>query len=584
MKFQKYLLLTLLIPATFLFTGVYDTGINPLFAAKKTKEVKDNTFSLNFNDVEIAEFINVMSRIIGKNIILSDKVKGKITVSSARKVPISEAFNIMKSILEIKGFAVIETENLIKVVPIKEAIQKNTDVIIDGNRVKLETDNAVTFLLEINNADAVEIMNIMNALKSPETEIVVYKALNTVILTGNSAEIKGLVEIAMSLDKKPDSSKDSEIAQMDAVSNIHVVHLENADAVQLAEVLSRIPFSQNAVINTQTSGGQGGNKDKSKQGQPNTQKLSIIANKETNSLIINASPEEYKEILAIIRQLDIVRPQILIEAMIVEVDVESNWGLGIDWSMGGANGLNLFGGQSMMGGIPNFSTPGGLSGKTLAVPLTPETFTLGYMRDSSILGFVLLNATGKDKKMNILSTPHILTLDNHEAEFNVGEEIAVPTSNRITETNTIYYTFEYKPVGLKLKLTPHITDGSKIVIDLYIETNQVLDATNALSSGVIIPPDLGKRDMKTKILVTDGSTIVVGGLIKKTTTETEIKVPILGDIPLLGWFFKTKRSEDTKTNLLVFITPRIISESEQIKKITDERRNELNEMKGENNK
>jgi len=581
MKFQKYLLLTLLIPAILLFTGVYEKGFNPLFAAKKTKEVKDNTFALNFNDVEIAEFINVMSQIIGKNIILSDKVKGKITVSSARKVPISEAFNIMKSILEIKGFAVIETENLIKVVPIKEAIQKNTDVIVDGNRLKLETDNAVTFLLEINNADAVEIMNILKALKSPETEIVVYKALNTVILTGNSAEIKGLIEIAMSLDKKPDPAKDP-VDQIDAASNIHVVHLENADAVQLAEVLSRIPFSQNAVINTQTSRGQGG--DKSKQGQPNTQKLSIIANKETNSLIINASPEEYKEILAIIRQLDIVRPQILIEAMIVEVDVESNWSLGIDWSMGGADGRNLFGGQSMMGGIPNFAAPSGLSGKTTAVPLSPETFTLGYMRDSSILGFVLLNATGKDKKMNILSTPHILTLDNHEAEFNVGEEIAVPTNNRITETNTIYYTFEYKPVGLKLKLTPHITDGTRIVIDLYIETNQVLDATNALSSGVIIPPDLGKRDMKTKILVADGSTIVVGGLIKKTTTEAEIKVPILGDIPLLGWFFKTKRSEDSKANLLVFITPKIISETEQMKKVTDERRDELNKMKEENYK
>ena len=107
----------------------------------------------------------------------------------------------------------------------------------------------------------------------------------------------------------------------------------------------------------------------------------------------------------------------------------------------------------------------------------------------------------------------------------------------------------------------------------------MLDQTNALTSGVIIPPDLGKRDMKTKILVTDGSTIVVGGLIKKTTSETEVKVPILGDIPLLGWFFKNKRSEDTKTNLLVFITPRIISDSEQIKKITDEKQEELKTMR-----
>ncbi len=577
MNSQKYSLTILLITAALIFSGMFDYGYGPLFAAKKTKEAGEKTFSLNFNDVEISEFVNVMSKIIGKNIILSDKVRGKITISSAKKVPVSEAFNIMKSILEIKGFAVIETDNLIKIVPIKEAIQKNTEVIIDGNRVKLETDNAVTFLLPLNNADASEIMNILKALKSPETDIVVYKTLNTIILCGNSAEIKGLIDIAISLDKKPESDSETNVSHLDASSNVHVVHLENADAVQLSEVLSRIPFSENAVINTGKQN-TGGKADKANQNKP-ALKMSIIANKETNSLIINSTPEEFKEIYSIIKQLDIVRPQILIEAMIVEVDVESNWGLGIDWSMGAASGLNLFGGQSMMGGIPNFSTPDGLSGKTLAVPLTAETFTLGYMRDSSLLGFVMLNATGKDKTINILSTPHILTLDNHEAEFNVGEEIAVPTSNRITESNTIYYTFEYKPVGLKLKLTPHITDGHKIVIDLYIETNQVLDQTNALTSGVIIPPDLGKRDMKTKILVTDGSTIVVGGLIKKTTSETEVKVPILGDIPLLGWFFKNKRSEDTKTNLLVFITPRIISDSEQIKKITDEKQEELKTMR-----
>lgn len=580
MNNRKYTFTIMFIVAALLASGIIESS-RDLLAAKKQKEtVKDNTFSLNFNDVEISEFVNVMSQVIGKNIILSDKVKGKITISSAKKVPISEAFNIMKSILEIKGFAVIETENLIKVVPIKEAIQKNTDVIVDGNRVKLDTENAVTFLLPLNNADANEVMNVLKAIKSPDTDIVVYKNLNTLIFSGNSTEIKGLVEIAVSLDQKSETQEDSGTAKIDSTSNIHVVHLENADAVSLAEVLSRIPFSQTAVINTnpQTGGGQGGTdkdpKNKTTQSQPNTQKLSIIANKETNSLIINATPDEFKEIYSIIKQLDIVRPQILIEAMIVEVDVESNWGFGINWYFTGGSGNNLVGGQSMMGGLPSFTTPDSLSDKTLSVPLSSDTFTLGYMNDSSLLNFVLLNATGKDEKINILSSPHILTLDNHEAEFNVGEEIAVPTNNRISEDNTIYYTYEYKPVGLKLKLTPHITDGKKIVIDLYIETNSVLSDTTVTGT-TVIPPDLGKRDMKTKILVTDGSTIVVGGLMKKQSTETEVKVPILGDIPLLGWFFKNKQKQDSKTNLLVFITPRIVTDEEKIRKITEEKQKEI---------
>jgi len=580
MNNRKYTLIMILIAAGLVFSGYPHNGGITLFAAKKAQE-KDNTFSLNFNDVEISEFVNVMSKIIGKNIILSDKVKGKITISSAKKVPISEAFNIMKSILEIKGFAVIESDNLIKVVPIKEAIQKNTDVIIDGDTVKLGTEYAVTFLLQINNADANDIMNVLKAIKSPDTDIVVYKTLNTIIFSGNSTDIKGLVEIAVSLDKKPDTQVDTGITQADETSNVHVVHLENADAVQLAEVLSRIPFTDRTVINTQSTGTQSKEKDAKGKQTANTQKLSIIANKETNSLIITASPEEFKEIYTIVKKLDIVRPQILIEAMIVEISLESNWGLGIDWSLGGAYGEHLFGGQSLMGGIPNYAKPEGLTDKTLALPLSAETFTLGYMRDTALLGFIMLNATGKDKNINIISTPHILTLDNHESEINVVEEIAVPTNNRISEDNTIYYTFEYKPVGLKLKLTPHITDGKKIVIDLFIETNQVLGQTNTLTTGTIIPPDLGKRDMKTKIIVVDGSTIVVGGLIKKTTSESVVKVPILGDIPLLGWLFKNKQKEDSKTNLLVFITPRIVTEDEQIKKITEEKREELRKIKEE---
>jgi general secretion pathway protein D len=179
-----------------LCSAIYDH--TDVMAAKKTKET---SFSLNFNDVEVSEFLNVMSQLLNKNIILSDKVKGKITISSARKVPIDEAFDLMKSILEIKGFAVIETANLIKIVPVKDAVQKNTEVIIDGDKVKLEDENAVTYLLEINNADANELAAVLKTLKSPDADIVVYKTLNMLILSGHGSEINGLIKVAKTLDK-----------------------------------------------------------------------------------------------------------------------------------------------------------------------------------------------------------------------------------------------------------------------------------------------------------------------------------------------------------------------------------------------
>jgi len=533
-----------------------------------------------------------MSQVLGKNIILSDKVKGKITINSAQKVPLADAYDLMKSILEIKGFAVIETENLIKVVPIKEAVQKNVEVILDGDKVKLNKLDNVTFLLELIHADANDVANVLKTLKSADTDVVVYKTLNIIIFSGNSIDIRGLVKIAQSLDKNPAGTGEIDINAGKEDALIHVVNLENADAVSLAEVLSRIPFSQYALINTNPVRTQGAeSKDKAATGsvqgtqtQTPPVKLSIIANKETNSLIINASGEEYKEILRIIKQLDVVRPQILVEAMIVEVDVESSWGFGIDWTLGGQQGTNIVGGSSIMNGVPSYTLPSGITDKTMAVPLKASTMTLGYLSDTSVLSFMLINATGQDKDINILSTPHILTLDNHEAEFNVGEEIAVPTNSRLDTNNNVYYTFEYKPVGLKLKLTPHITTGEKITVELFVEVNSVLGTTTTTSTNTVIPPDLAKRDIKTKISIKDGATIVVGGLMRNESSENETKVPLLGDIPLLGWFFKYKTQESKKTNLLVFITPRVVTDPEKIKEITEEKRQEFKKIQEEKKK
>jgi len=565
-----------------------------LWAAKKTREKtkekeKDNSFALNFNDVEISEFLNVMSQVLGKNIILSDKVKGKITINSARKVPIAEAYNLMKSILEIKGFAVVETENLIKVVPVKEAVQKNVEVIIDGDKVKLNREDVVTFLLELKYADSNDISNVLKTIKSADTDIVVYKPLNTMILTGNTMDIRGLVKVAQTLDKNPAGSEEPGAEdKLDDKASIHVVHLENADAVSLSEVLSRIPFSQYAVINTNPIKSQGAaGKDKTVtpsgqgiqgQSQNPQMKLSIIANKETNSLIINASGAEYKEISKVIKQLDTVRPQILIEATIIEVGVDSNWDFGIDWSLGGDAGAGLVGGSSIMGTtVPSYTNNTGISGKTLSVPLTQGNMALGFLSNTTSLGFILLNASGGAANTNIISTPHILTIDNHEAEINVAKEIAIPTNSRTDTVGNTYYTYEYKPVGLKLKLTPHITTGEKITLDLFVEVNSVIGNTDTKLTDK--PNDLAKRDIKTKISISDGKTIVVGGLMNDEINEEETKVPLLGDIPLLGWFFKHKAKSNSKSNLLVFITPKVVTDVERIKKITEEKQLEYKKMK-----
>ncbi|TAL31359.1 MAG: type II secretion system protein GspD [Spirochaetes bacterium] len=568
----------------------------PADAAKKdekaaAQKAPDQTkyFTLNFKDVEISEFLTIMSQLIEKNIIIDEKVKGKISITSAKRIPVDQAYDIMKSILEVKGFAIVESENMIKVLPIKEAIRKNVEVLIDEKKkLPAETDKTITYLLDVEYASVNEIANVLKALKSANTEIVVYAPLNTVIFTGTSSEINGLVQVARQLDRKIDELKDDKAKH----GNIHVVHLENADAEQLGAVLARIPFSDAAKIDTSPLHTEQPQADERKPGeakpkpvtvQPGQQKtqakLSIVANKETNSLIITATQEEFNEIKRVIKELDIVREQVLIEALIVEVSAENGWGLGIDWMLGGQAGSNLFGGSSIMGGVPSYSVPTGLTGKKIAVPLATG-LQLGYLSDTDMLGFVLLNATGTDKNFNILSTPQILTIDNQEAELNVGEEIPVPTNNRISDTGVAFYTFEYKSVGVKLKITPHITKADQITLDLYQEVNSVLGATTTTSTGAVIPPSLGKRDIKTKITVHDGKTIVVGGLIRNNKNVEETKVPVLGDIPLLGWFFKRKNVSYSKTNLLVFITPHLLTKQDRMDAITEQKREEQRRIRG----
>jgi general secretion pathway protein D len=547
-------------------------------AQKAKKPARAKKFALNFRDVDIAEFINIMGQLIGKNIIIDDRVKGKISISSARKVPVSEAYNVMKAILEVKGLAVVETKNLIKVLPIEEAVKKNADIIVDGKTIResIRDEHSITYILELKYADANEAATALRSLKPKTAEIVVYPSLNLLILTGLASDVNALVRIAQSIDNK----YNQEEKKYQGKGLINVVHLENANAEDLANVLSRIPFSETAKIETSPIHlpQQIRPSDKTRRltkqyvVEPQKQtKLSIIADKASNSLIVTAKPEEFSEIYRIIKELDIVRDQVLIEAMIVEVSADNGWGFGVEWMLGTQKGQHIFGG-SYIDDLSklNFKTPDFAGTKKLAVPLNTG-FQLGYVPDIDVLGFAVLNASATDTNFNILSTPQVLTVDNSEAELNVGEEISVPTNNRITDQNTTFQTFEYKTVGIKLKLTPHITKKKRITLDLYQEANTIIGQTQQLAGGAIVPPTVGKRDIKTKVTVYDGMTIVVGGLIQNRKNVSETKVPILGDIPLLGWLFKHKSVTYSKSNLLVFITPHIMTKRERLESISKQK-------------
>ena len=320
-KISVIILIIAVLPI-FDYTPLRNSGIKFVKYAEARKKYKKyrryrrrraRTFALNFKDVEISEFVNIMSKLTGKNIILSDRVRGKITIISPRKIPVYNAFNIMKSILEVKGFAVVRSGNLYKIVRVREAIKQNVEIYVDGKKLRTSSKgkDIITYLYKLKNADSSDILNALRPLKSRNTNIVVYQPTNTLILSGIQTEINGLIEIAKQLDKKVEGPGGQ-------TGNIHVVHLENAVAEDLANVLSRVPFSETAKINTSPLY----NKRFTRKTRRRTRrsrrtrriirnryikskkksKLSIIPNKATNSLIITATPAEFRQILRVIKQ------------------------------------------------------------------------------------------------------------------------------------------------------------------------------------------------------------------------------------------------------------------------------------------
>ncbi|MCK5505720.1 MAG: hypothetical protein KAJ10_11180, partial [Thermodesulfovibrionia bacterium] len=314
--------------------------------------------------------------------------------------------------------------------------------------------------------------------------------------------------------------------------------------------------------------------------------ISVTPDQATNSLIILAPPEKYPHIAEVIQSLDKRRRQVYVEAMIVEVSIEKLKDLGAKWRVGVSHdgepvGLGGFGTvnsstlQDIASGLSGFTTGG--MGNFLNIPITTlntdGTFTTS---DMSVPGFAaLFSMSYFEDTVNVLSTPQILTSDNEEAEIHVGENVPFISKRErdITTTNTVLSSIERKDVGITLKIKPQITEGDYVKLDLYQEISSVKEASESILTTV--GPSTTKRSTKTSVVVKDGQTVVIGGLMQEKEEESIAKLPILGDIPILGWLFKHKSTTKTKTNLLVFLTPHIVKDSVQMAKITEEKHEEF---------
>ncbi|WP_224984921.1 type II secretion system secretin GspD [Geomonas agri] len=586
---------------------------------------------LNFTDVDIATMVKFISDLTGKNFIMDDRVKGKISVFSPAKLSNEEAYNVFTSVLELKGFTVIPAGKVMKIVPTAAARQAGMKVLSDGEKgavndsyqarvIQLEhvaPQDAVTFLQPLISKDgqisafgaanlilvvdsAYNIQKILGLLKHIDTDqvregaelvflknaaadsvaslikdwlsgkqsgkagtapgastaavpVVADARLNALIIFGSEKDKADIKKLIALVDVVPPTTS----------SKVNVYYLENAEATEVAKVLEGLvkgtstaaPAAPGTAAAPQQAVFEGG-------------KITITPDKATNSLVIMASPTDYQNLLQVIQKLDRRSRQVFVQAMIAEVSVNKAKQLGVQWGFLGA-GSN--GTVSTVGLFDPFGSVTSLA-STFST-LTGSTTGASTLLASSANFPVVLQALQSNGALNVLSTPNIMTSDNKEAEIFVGENVPFVSGTNLTSTGLSQQSIERKDTGIILKIKPQISEGEYVKLDIYQEISAVKDFGTATN------PSLGstKRSAKTSVVVKNTDTVLIGGLIQDTDQVTESKIPLLGDIPGLGWLFKTKSTKRDKTNLLIMLTPRIIKDARDLAEVSTTQRNNFSE-------
>jgi general secretion pathway protein D len=603
---------------------------------KKNYSPGAGSITMNFKDVDLRVLIKFVSELTGKNFLVDPKVKGRATILSPEKISIEEAYTVFLSVLEVNGYTTVPAGKIIKIVPLVDARVKGVETRGEKIRRRAE-DKVITQLIPLKYADASDLARLLRPLIPKTGLLISYAETNMLIVIDILSNIDRLVRIIGELDipkakeeiqifplkhanseelapqltkllqekrvKKarkrvlkiiPDKRTNSLIVlattkmmsdlrilisdldkkQATPRKRVHVYALENSVAEDIAKVLSEIPGKT-------TRGGKGKAPVISKDVQ-------ISYDKATNSLVIIAEPYEYLILEGIIKKLDIPRTMVYVEALIMEVTATKALELGVEWRLGGPYQGGY--GEGRKGGvwIGGYSTSdalvSGLSRGLLPSGLTAgvigRAITLGDRTFASIGAFV--RAISTDSDFSIIATPQILTLDNEEAVIEVGQNIPYVTSiDQATSTDTErVQTYEYRDVGITLKVTPHI--NQKGLVRLQIEKSIKVVLQSTALGGTVLAPTTAYRKAKTTIVVKNGQTAVLGGLLDNRITKGKNQVPYLGSVPILGWLFKDTSDRDEKTNLMLFLTPHVIKDVKEIKKLQKQKKEEMDkkEKKG----
>ncbi len=594
---------------------------------------QEPTITPNYRDADIRQIVEAVGEVTGKNFILDPRIQAKVTMLSSTPMSPDAFYEAFLSILEVNKYVAITTGDIVKIIPDASARQYSGLSSTDG----AASEDIVTQVIQVRNVGAAQLVPILRPLIPQYGHLAAHPGSNMLIISDRAANVERLMRIIRRIDQSNDE-------------DIEIVPLQHASATEVVRVLTALtqapradglPVTTSLVADARTNsiliGGDksgrlrlralvahldtpleaGGDSQvrylryadaeelATKLQQHFTQQataegaaptansganVSVWADVQTNAIVVNAPPKMMRSLMSIVDKLDIRRAQVLVEAIIVEVQVDKSTQLGVTWAIDGSGSNNPVGATNFPSsgpGVVQLAGAIGSGGENIDPgSLIGEGITLGIGRlvDSGTSFAAILHALQGDANTNIISTPTIVTTDNEEASLNVGQEVPFVTGS-FSNTGSVggavnpFQTIQREQVGVKLVITPQINEGNSLLLKISQEISSIAQAATGAVDLVT-----NERIIETTVIVEDGEILVLGGLLEDTLRESDQKVPILGSIPIIGNLFRTRKTDKVKTNLMVFIRAKILRDSVQTAFETNAKYNMIRDLQERNKK
>lgn len=566
------------------------------------------TITPNYKDADLQQVIEAVGAVTGKNFIIDPRVKAQVTMISSSAMSAEAFYEAFLSILQVYGYVAVPSGDVIKILP--DANARQMPGWEGGAEANRRADDIVTQVVSVTNVAAAQLVPILRPLIPQYGHLAAHPASNMLIISDRAANVDRILQIVRRIDQSSDEEYEViRLTNASAADTVRVVGAlqqgngggegakaitvvadertnsilisgDKSDRLRLRTLVAHLDtplegggdtrvrylrYADSADLATKLETQYSGMEAEPGAGAAANADITIWADEQTNALVITAPPKIMRSMMTVIDKLDIRRAQVLVEAIIVEVSAQTAAQLGVTWAVfddGTAAAATNF--SQITPGVVGLAGAfdGTDAGAASAAGAIQDGVNLGFgrLRDDGLSFAALIQALETETDSNIMATPTLVTLDNEEAEINVGQEVPFLTgsfSNTGGAEGSVnpFQTVQREQVGLKLKITPQINEGDAVLLKLDQEISALTESSQAVD---LITTN---RTLTTAVIVEDGGTLVLGGLLQDELREVEQRVPLLGSIPLLGQLFRANRTSQEKTNLMLFIKPTILRDS-----------------------